>query len=277
MASARAIRLTALPIAWMLVRFGVGCEAFFPLGDLGPGPADAQVPDATDAGATRDGCAPAAGPAMIQVGAFCIDATEVTSAEYAIFYNAKNGNTSGQPSYCAWNNSYLPDAKCGQFPSNDGTLPIACVDFCDAYAYCAWAGKHLCGQVDGGPSSVSNAAAAGVDAWYTACSHSGAQGYPYGDTYDPTACNGPSDAGAGGAAPVGTFKRCVGGYPGIFDMSGNVGEWTDSCDTTAGANDTCRPRGGSFEGSASALACSRVGQIGRQETFTDTGFRCCLP
>ncbi len=67
----------------------------------------------------------------------------------------------------------------------------------------------------------------------------------------------------------------------LFDMSGNVAEWENSCTGTAGATDTCRVRGGSYDSSpgASSLTCqtgSSQPPLARNTTASDIGFRCCL-
>jgi hypothetical protein len=69
-----------------------------------------------------------------------------------------------------------------------------CVDWCDALGFCAFVGKRLCGGMGGGPITVQNANDASQDEWYNACSEGGVQLYPYGNTYQPTACNGLSSS-----------------------------------------------------------------------------------
>jgi len=167
----------------------------------------------------------------VRVGAYCIDATEVTVKHYRAFLAAKAGDTSGQIAACAWNASYQPlDAPLGTAFDD---YPIVKVDYCDAVAYCTWAGKHLCGKQSGAPLATTEATNAARSEWFRTCSGNadGTHQYPYGQTYGPATCNGiDHDAGV---LPVGALPGCVGAYPGVHDLSGNVREWEDACDDGA--------------------------------------------
>jgi formylglycine-generating enzyme required for sulfatase activity len=211
---------------------------------------------------------------MVPVDGFCIDSTEVTNAQYAQFVASKAGDVSGQPATCSWNGSYVPTASCSL--ATAAAAPVTCIDWCDAYAYCAWAGKRLCGHIGGGPNTVAAGALADSDQWYRACSHAGEHKFPYGDTYVAQTCN---DQARGVNAPiaVGTSPSCTGGYPGLFDMSGNVVEWTDGCDGTAGAADGCLIRGGAYDddGPSGILECATISTNARQSVDATKGFRCC--
>ena len=148
-------------------------------------------------------------------------------------------------------------------------LPAVDVDWCDAYAFCSWAGKRLCGKIGGGSGDDDG----GANQWLHACSFGGAHVYPYGGAYSPTACNG-IDFDAGALLPVGTLGTCVGGYVGLFDMSGNALEWDDTCDGPA-MTDRCRLNGGSFLNTAPELRCDFVNGAPRSARFPYVGFRCC--
>jgi formylglycine-generating enzyme len=83
---------------------------------------------------------------------------------------------------------------------------------------------------------------------------------------------------------VGSLTNCVtsaAGYSCVFDLSGNVWEWEDSCDRTEQSN-YCRIRGGSFgNGSSYYLTCrydyTHVLGLRRDFVNADVGFRCCTP
>jgi formylglycine-generating enzyme required for sulfatase activity len=286
---ARHVQVSALGLMALGV---VACSLVVSLDGLGDGRAGVDAGAVGDAAATADaapdggidatldaatreaGCPGTAGPVMVDVGGYCIDATEVTRGQYDAFLKS-NPNVAGQAAACSWNVSFLPSP----FDLSKPDFPVTYVDWCDAFAYCAWAGKRLCGRIGGGPLPFG---AASVDAtqsqWYRACSKNGTQTYPYGNTYDPLACNGAEDGGA--VAATGSFAGCAGGYPGIFDMAGNVEEWQDSCSADAGAADNCRDQAGTYgyvAPASNSTRCSFTDSDVRNATLPDVGFRCCAP
>ena len=241
-----------------------------------PADAGALLPDA-GADATPGPCPTGRGPVMVRVvlpnATFCIDSTEVTDAQFAAFAATKPDPNSQIPA-CRWNTG-LP-------PAPLDSLPIVQVNWCHANAFCAWAGKRLCKTLDGSRPFL-NDASAQTSEWYLACSNGGQRQYPYGDTYDPEACKTP---GAKSPDPnrraVGLYPTCVGGFPGIFDLSGGVHEWVDGCDVDVGPNDQCRTEGSSYSHPLPAEhACSFAeasadgGYDHRTASGDDVGFRCC--
>jgi len=246
--------------------------------------ADAGEPDAADpdAGvvAAANGCPSGRGPVMVRVGGTCIDATEVTQAQYAEFLRA--GYTEAQPLSCAWNKSYVPGEGPPVKPSfceSGGDAPRGCVDWCDAFMFCAWSGKRLCGSPSGATADFARPTDSASSQWYAACSSNGTRAYPYGATYDPKACNGVGQ-GRGFLTPAGAIATCEGGTPGVFDMSGNVWEWEDACTKADGgvggaAAEPCRFRGGSVTDDAAQLRCDSLGAQPRDFQQYNVGFRCC--
>jgi formylglycine-generating enzyme required for sulfatase activity len=209
----------------------------------------------------------------VQVGAsgaaFCIDATEVTNGEYAAFLGAGAPSSGSLPDGCG-NHSFVP-SQGWPAPTSATNAPVTWVDWCDAFAYCAWAGESLCGQPGGGSLDPMSNPASGQ--WYLACSGQAANAYPYGASYVSGACN----DNTGGPVAVGSRAHCVGGYAGLFDMSGNVAEWENACGGDGSGSDPCSVRGGSFASASAAqqLACDARQLVPRTSTAADIGFRCC--
>jgi MYXO-CTERM domain-containing protein len=202
----------------------------------------------------------------------CIDAKEVTGGEYLAFLSAPPPLGS-QPAQCSWNASYTPTSQWP--PTGRENVPVAFVDWCDAYMFCRSKNKRLCAGVDGQAVPVANAADANRSQWFRACSAAGTRAYPYGPNFGATVCNGVGFPGGGQAITVGQATQCTGGLTGLFDMSGNVAEWEDSCDASTGATDTCLARGGSFASQAADLQCNATATYARSTTDSSVGFRCC--
>jgi hypothetical protein len=248
-----------------------------------PAPADAPVSvtdAATDAPAGDASCPTTLpGPTFVRAGGVCIDATEITVAEYTAFLTAMGGTTdvTGQPALCSpWNTSLAPF---GWPPGGATDVPVGNANWCQAWLYCHWAGKHLCGAPDGGSGNAYGWTDPTQSVWYGACSHDGLDGYPYGSSYEPTVCNG---ADYGADAATASLATCTGGYAGLFDMSGNVFEWEDSCagedgGANTGPNDYCHTRGGSYTSPAAILACNDGTAYSRNSQAPFVGFRCCSP
>ena len=133
-----------------------GADAAAPPGDavsdtpddlLAPPDAPPDLPPPVD---TAVPCPPSTGgPALVRAGTFCVDSTEVTNEQYMAFLTAKGGDVGGQPGACKWNSSYVPGDEGVSWPYIAGraSYPIVNVDWCDAFMFCNWAGKRLCGPM----------------------------------------------------------------------------------------------------------------------------------
>ncbi len=136
------------------------------------------------------------------VGEFWIDKYEVTNFQYKKFLDATKRRS---PSHF----------ENRTFPKNKIDHPVTFVTWKDASAYCKWADKRL-------PSDEEwEKAARGIDARI----------YPWGNVYDTDNVNSPQRwlelKLRGDTTPVGVFEGGKSPY-GLYDMSGNVWEWTSS-------------------------------------------------
>lgn len=200
---------------------------------------------------------------------FSIESREVSQKQYQAFLLAKANDTSGQIAKCASNLNYTPQKLWN--PAGTPNRPVVGVDWCDARAYCAWAGRNLCGAFGGTPlANLTDAVDATKSEWAAACTKGGIQTFPYGTKNDDTACN--ILAGAPTSADdVATNAKCVGGYSGIYDLVGNVSEWVDAC----GSDGSCAIIGGSWGSGTSPVGCGVLFGGAGTSNFQDLGFRCC--
>ena len=209
--------------------------------------------DAADGALDEDSSAPCvyeAGAPMKRIGAFCIDTIEVTNGAYGAFLDrADAGAIGAAPAACSAEIDRVPAEN---WPSRPEwvDLPVTGVNWCDATAFCAYAGKRLCTS---------------TKEWYRACSKAGTKRLPYGN--EPV---------VGECATVNELRaasgKCEGGYVGIFDMVGNAEEWTSDC-TSGDPGATCTVQGGSALDSLADCTTSRP--YPRSIKRPLVGFRCC--
>ncbi len=217
-------------------------------------------------------CPDLRGEKLVLAGSFCIDATEVTVASYQAFVDSKP-SVAEQPYACLGNATFANACPA----TNPTKEPVRCVDWCDARAYCASVGKRLCGAdatSDGGAMPFEAPATAAENQWYSACSHAGELTYPYGDSYAESACWGATHPPVGALA-VKAAASCTGGYTGLFDMSGGLAEWVDSCNAEKGMGDGCRIRGGSYAATPEQMRCDWQSASPRDTVSNYIGIRCC--
>jgi formylglycine-generating enzyme required for sulfatase activity len=232
----------------------------------------------------------------------CIDTTEVTREQYAAFLADTNAHGAGSrlPNCGAAPYQDEPEAACSKEPTvckgDCARHPQVCVTHCNAQAFCSWAGKKLCGTVGDVVPTLPALEDPRVSVWAAACGAGSTdlgrarRGYPYGDEFEPTACNTEGRAGSGcaaspsscGTVPVGSIERCRGPEPfAVYDMSGNAREWIALSESeSTRAKPYAVHMGGSFDrfdfDPPQDFGCSASR---KQEAFgvalPTIGFRCC--
>jgi formylglycine-generating enzyme required for sulfatase activity len=215
---------------------------------------------------------------------FCIDTTEATNAQYAQF--VASGFTIARAGPPAGTCDDVPGtALAVPPPSGEDDYPVVNVNWCQAYAFCKWAGKRLCGAIAGGALPNASFSDPTQSQWLNACTagrpltrapgEPPTSGYPYGPTFEPTTCGG--QAADSTLQSVFYYPSCLGGSPGIHQMSGNAWEWTDSCgDQTPADTAFCDTMGGGFDSTQAELECVGERPWIRNAGAANIGIRCCL-
>jgi sulfatase modifying factor 1 len=210
---------------------------------------------------------------------FTIDVTEVTRGQYDGWLATNPALPSSTDSSCGWNVSFAEQGT-GYAGTDAAHHPVVYVDWCDAYAYCSSVGKRLCGAIPGGSADWGSSwSTENASQWQCACSSGGTHRYPYGDTYQPSYCNGAEfNTTVQQTVVVGSLQYCVIPTSGLgaYDLVGNVAEWADMCDAV-GPFANCQTHGGDFTSDERDLGygCGLGGPHGRSTTFDYVGFHYC--
>lgn len=133
----------------------------------------------------------------VKVATFLLDETEVTNEQYQQFIDATRRQS---PSH--WKN--------GRYADGEATRPVVNVSWDDANAFAKWAGKRL-------PTE---------EEWEYAARGADGRLYPYGNQWKPQYSNAAED-NYGSARPVKSYPEGRSPF-GVYDMAGNVLEWTAS-------------------------------------------------
>ena len=197
------------------------------------------------------------GPAHeVDLPVYYIEMFEVTNAQFAVFVD---------------DTGYVTDAEQGgspgwqAFAAGKENHPVVKVSWNDAAAYCEWAGRRLPTEAE----------------WEKAARGPEALLYPWGNDWDPEKAN-VKEAGYRGTTPVGIFAENASPY-GVFDLAGNVWEWTTDWyqpypensvpDEFYGERFRVLRGGGWFDEQDQVLATNRS-STSPEAANDDIGFRC---
>ncbi len=139
-----------------------------------------------------------------------------------------------------------------EWPNKKNALPLSFISLYNAVDSCVSAGKRLCT----------------TDEWVLACTGPYGWKYAYGNTYEPRACVSHDTT----ARPSGSKPECR-GYFEVFDMDGNLAEWTN---TRSDRNPQFYNVKGGFWESGPHTGCFDVRySYYPQNRHNPVGFRCC--
>lgn len=191
---------------------------------------------------------------QVRVSAFEMDVTEVTVAQYRSCVSVGACDPPNSAGRCNF----------GQGGKDDH--PVNCVDWDQATAFCAWAGKRLPTEAE----------------WEYVARGTDGRTYPWGN-------EAPSEQLCWGRYPFPGTTCPVGAYPagdspfGVKDMAGNVWEWTSTeyCDSYAPRADCDSARvirGGSWDiDDAQIVRAADRGMDAPAVRNDYHGFRCARP
>lgn len=171
------------------------------------------------------------------------------------FYEIKSRHTSGR---CPPDMAYIEvgDTRLCmdryEWPNVKGRFPRAFISLYHAMDSCYSVGKRLCT----------------TEEWTLGCAGPGSRRYPYGDAYEPYACVTEDTT----VRRSGSRPECR-GYFDVFDMSGNLAEWTS---TRSSRNARFYNVMGGLWESGSESGCRHIRySYYPQNRHNPVGFRCC--
>ncbi len=159
----------------------------------------------------------------VKVAAFSVSKYPITRAQWTIFAKARQQALPDGP--CAYAPAAHPSWKTPGFPQGDHH-PVVCISWAEAVEYTAWLSK----------TTGHHYRLLSDPEWEYAARAGTKTAFPWGDTashefanYGTDQCCGPAKLGRDQwlyTSPVGSFPPNAFG---LYDMHGNVFEWTSTC------------------------------------------------
>lgn len=211
-------------------------------------------------------------PSFVQesVDPFLLAKYPITNAQYKVFIQSSGGFSSDKwwdfsADAATWRvQNPIPETP--EFDSDH--FPRSQISWYDAVAFCRWL-SHCVGLKVELPDECQ---------WQIASVGDTGREYPWGNNIDPIYCN--YGRSVGGLTPVTQYSKGVSPY-GVYDMSGNVMEWTltswhtGSPDFTS-SDLTCVIRGGAWLETDWYARAQFRGGTSRTQVSSYLGFRVCI-
>jgi len=185
-----------------------------------------------------------------------IDSAGNASRWEPVVYDMAGDNSCAENSYPVPVKGKIVCVDAYEFPNKPGEKPRNMVSQNAAAMLCENAGKRLCS----------------VEEWQTACRGNSNSRYPYGNSYNQRKC--PTDLKSAKEPNRSGFAEHCRSYYGMYDMSGNLWEWTN---TPAAEKDGLFLVAGGAWNTQNASSCSETKySFYPQNEYQFVGFRCCL-
>jgi formylglycine-generating enzyme required for sulfatase activity len=194
----------------------------------------------------------------VTVAPFRLDRHEVTNARFAQFVRAHPEWGPGRLAADEHNGHYLEHWKDGRVPAGQDQHPVVFVTWPAARAFCEWASGRLPSEAE-----WEFAARAGRDSEF-----------PWGDAPASPARANYGASGVGTTRPAGSYAA---NPLGLYDLAGNVWEFTGDVWPDARGNRRRAIRGGSFGGAPVNLRTRWRDSHVEDNAVAFVGFRCAYP
>ncbi len=166
----------------------------------------------------------------LQMTAFAIGRFPVTNAEFAEFITAGGYTQARYWTQMGWKaltaRPYTEPAYWNDQQFNAPSQPVVGVTWYEAVAFCNWLTEREQARVSHRRASVSYLLPSEAEWEYAARGAESARNFPWGDHYVPERAN-TAELGIGQTTHVDRFPDGTSPF-GVWDMSGNVFEWTRS-------------------------------------------------
>lgn len=182
---------------------------------------------------------------------FAEDSAGNRSAWQSVHYDMASDNVCGKNAYPVPVGGKTVCVDAYEYPNEAGEVVKDMVSHEKAKQLCAEAGKRLCK----------------FDEWSAACKGKDGTRYSYGNSYKPSKCNANTKA----ARRAGRKEQCRSWY-GMYDMNGNLWEWTD---TPAEMPNRYLVAGGAWDTQNASKCTDTKYSFYPQNEYNFVGFRCC--